>query len=138
MELNWMAIGAAIIAQMVVGYLYFHPSVMGKKWAAANGKSLEEMMPTNMGLTMGLTILLTIFFTMFLAVNVTGPGQEDIQFHTIKHGLFHALILAIMVILPIFGTQGMYEKRGWNWALIHVGYWFSRMAVAQAILSFWR
>lgn len=138
MEFNWMAIGAAIIAQMAIGYLYFHPSVMGNKWAAANGKTLDEMKPENMGLTMGLTILFTFLFTTFLAVNVTGPGQEAIEFHTIKHGLFHALVLAITVVMPMFGTQGMYEKRSWNWIFIQTGYWFSRMAVAQAILSFWR
>jgi hypothetical protein len=69
---------------------------------------------------------------------VTGPGQEDVKFHTFQHGVAHAILLSIMVMLPVFGTPALYEKRSWSWTLCHVGYWFVRMAVAGGILSLWR
>ena len=30
MQINWMAFATAVVAQMIVGYLWFHPAVMGK------------------------------------------------------------------------------------------------------------
>jgi cobalamin biosynthesis protein CobD/CbiB len=138
MHINWLAYAAAVIAQMVIGYLWFHPAVMGKKWASVLGKDTEELKPKNPGMVYGLTLLFTLLNTMFLLVNVTGFGQEDIQFHTIKHGLFHAIIFFMMVIVPVLGTPALHEEKKGQWYIIQFGYWFVRLAVAFAILSAWR
>jgi hypothetical protein len=138
MEINWIAYAVAVVAQMVIGFLWFHPAVMGKMWARANGVTVEEMKPTNPGLTYGLTILYTLVFTFWLAINVTGPGQEDLKYHTFQHGIAHATFLTIMVIIPVIGTPALYEKKKFGWMVVQVGYWFIRMAVAQGILSLWR
>lgn len=142
MHINWAAYAVAVVAQMIIGYLWFHPAVMGKMWAKANGISVEEMKPKNMAMTMGITILLTLLFTFFIMTNVTGPGQsvapDGHSYVTFQHGLAHALILTIMVIIPVLGTPALYEKRSWGWVIVHVGYWFLRLAVAAGILSMWR
>jgi len=136
--MNWIAYAVAVVAQMIIGYIWFHPAVMGKRWAKANGINIEDMKIANPGMTYGLTILYTLIFTFWLAINVTGPGQEDMKYHTFQHGIAHATLLTIMVILPVIGTPGLFEKKGFGWTMIHVGYWFLRMAVAQGILSLWR
>lgn len=142
MHINWAAFAVAVVAQMVIGFLWFHPSVMGKMWAKANNIELKDMNPENAGMSYGITILLTIVFTFWLAGNVTGPGQQVAadghSFVTFQHGLAHALALSIMVMLPVFSGPAIFEKRGWKWAVVHVGYWFARMAVAAGILSAWR
>jgi hypothetical protein len=138
MEINWIAFALAVIAQMVVGYVWFLPGVMGKMWARANGATMEDMKPQNMGMTMGFTIFFTLLFTFWLNLNVNGPGQEDARFATFQHGIAHAVALTLFIVLPMFGTPALYEKRGWNWVLVHAGYWFARMAVAAGILSLMR
>ena len=142
MNINWLAFAVAVVAQMVVGYLWFHPSVMGKVWAKANGIDIKDMKPKNAGVTYGITILLTLFFTMWLTINVTGPGQDVApdghSFHTFQHGLGHAILITFFIMIPVFGTPALFEKRGWGWFIVHVGYWFLRMAVAFGILSAWR
>jgi Protein of unknown function (DUF1761) len=139
MHINWLAYAAAVAAQMVIGYLWFHPAVLGRTWAKANGQSYEDMMKSqNMGITLGVTIVLTLLFTFWLNLNVTGAGQEDPRFYTFQHGIGHAVALTLFVMLPVFGTPGMFEKRGWGWVLLHTGYWFCRMVVAAGILSLWR
>lgn len=137
-HLNWAAYAVAVVAQMVIGYLWFHPAVMGKMWAQANGKSIEEMKPKNPGLVYGVTMLYTLLNTLFLMVQVVGPGQEDVQYHTVKHGLFHALLFSAMVILPVLGTPALHEGKSRNWMLVQFSYWFVRVSVAMAILSMWR
>ncbi len=137
-NMNWAAYAVAVVAQMVIGFIWFHPSVMGKMWAKANGISIDDMKPSNPGMTYGLTILYTLLFTMFLTVNVLGPGQEDVKYHTFQHGVAHAVALTLMIMIPVIGTPMLYEKRSWGWFIVHVGYWFLRMAVAMGILSLWR
>jgi len=141
-HINWAAFAVAVVAQMLVGYIWFHPAVMGKMWAKVNGLDINNMKPTNAGMTYGLTILLTVIFTFWLTMNVTGPGQDTApdghSYHTFQHGLAHAALLSIMIMLPVFGTPALFEKRGIGWVIVHVGYWFFRMAVAAGILSVWR
>ncbi len=138
LQINWMAFATAVVAQMIVGYLWFHPAVMGKIWARSLGKTYEDLTPKNPAVTYGIAFLLTLLFTMFLVANVTGPGQEDLKFHTFQHGIVHAITLALMILLPVFGTPALFEKRDWRWVLVHVGYWFCRIGVAAGILSYWR
>ena len=142
MHFNWLAIAVAVVAQMVIGYIWFHPSVMGKMWADANGKTVEEMKPKNPGMVYGIAILYTIFFTMFLVQNVTGPdqdtGPDGHSFHTFQHGVFHAIILAILVFLPVLGTPSLFEGKPKGWLIVQLGYWLIRASVAAGILSLWR
>jgi Protein of unknown function (DUF1761) len=142
MDFNWAAYGVAVLAQMIIGFIWFHPAVMGKMWAASTGMTLEDMKPKNPALTYGLTTLYTLLITMFMMVNVVGPGQdatpEGHSFHTFQHGAFHAIILTIMVVIPMIGTPALFEKKGFKYMLVQVGYWFVRMAVAMGILSVWR
>jgi len=140
--MNWTAYAVAVVAQLIIGYIWFHPSVMGKMWAKANNSDYETMKPDKPGMMYGLNLVFTLLFTVFLMINVTGPGQDTApdghSFHTFQHGFAHAVILTIMIIIPIFGTPAVFEKRGMNWVIVHVGYWFLRLAVAGGILSMWR
>ncbi|MBK7691030.1 MAG: DUF1761 domain-containing protein [Bacteroidetes bacterium] len=138
MHFNWIAYAVAVVAQMMIGYIWFHPAVMGKMWAKVRGIPVEEIRPKNPGLVYGLTVVYTLFITMFFMLNVTGFGQEDVKFHTIQHGLFHAVGFGMMVILPLLGTPTLFEGRPKEWMIVQGGYWFVRAAVAMSILSFWR
>jgi hypothetical protein len=142
MHMNWAAYAVAVVAQMIFGYLWFHPSVMGKMWAKANGVNVEDMKPKNPAMVYGLTILYTLIFTFWLMINVTGPGQDTHpdghSFHTFQHGVSHAILLTIMVIIPVLGTPALFEGKKTGWMVVQVGYWFIRMAIAQGIISLWR
>lgn len=142
MQINWAAFAAAVVAQTVVGFLYYHPMVMGKLWAKANGIDINDMKPKNPAMTYGITLLFTVLFTMWLMASVTGPGQDVApdghSYHTFQHGIAHALIYAIMIMIPVFGTPALFEKRSLSWVMVHVGYWFLRMVVGAGILSMWR
>lgn len=138
MQINWLAMAAAIIVQMVVGFLWFHPSVMGNMWAKANNTTVEGMKPKNPGMVYGLTTLYTILYTLFLYINVAGFGQEDPKFHTFQHGLAHAGIMTVLVLIPVLGTPALFEGRKKEFMIVQIGYWFLRTALAMGILSLWR
>lgn len=140
--MNWISFAAAVVAQMLIGYIWFHPAVMGKMHAKANGMEVKDMKPKNAAMAYGTMVLLTIFFTLFLHANVTGPGQDvspsGHSFATFGHGVFHGILLTIMIIIPLFATPAMFERRGWGWFIVHAGHWSARAIVAFGILSAWR
>lgn len=136
--MNWIAFAAAVIAQILLGYLWFHPSVMGNMWAKANNSTIEEMKPKNPAMVYGLTNLFTLLFTVFMWLNVTGFGQEDIKFHTFQHGIAHGVLLSLLVFIPVIGTPALYTGKSSSWIIVQVGYWLLRAAIAGGILSMWR
>lgn len=42
-QLNMMAIGVASLIPMIMGFIYYHPKVMGNAWMNANGFSQESL-----------------------------------------------------------------------------------------------
>lgn len=134
--INWMAFALAVIAQMFIGFIWYHPAVMGKTYAKSLGISYENMKPNNPGLAYGLMIVFTLFFTFFMHTNVTGHGHEDVKYHTFQHGFAHAGFLGLLVLIPILGTLANFENRGWGWFLTHLGHWVLRIGVAGGILSY--
>jgi hypothetical protein len=135
---NWVAYGVAVLAQIIIGFIWYHPKVFGTAWARVNGFDINNMKRGNNAVIFGLMIVFTLIFTFWLMINVTGPGQEDVKYHTFQHGVAHATLLTVMVVIPLIGTPALFEQRGAKWVLIHAGHWFVRMAAAQGILSMWR
>jgi hypothetical protein len=43
-----------------------------------------------------------------------------------------------LVLLPIFVTMAIFEKRSWSWAFVNWGYWALTVILMAGILSAWR
>jgi hypothetical protein len=138
MHINWLAVAVAAITPMIVGFVWYHPKVLGGVWMKANGFTEESLKGKNMGLIFGAAFGLSILLALFLNVNVTGFGQEDLRYHTFQHGVAHACMLTVLVVLPLYGTTALFERRSWSWLLVNVGYWFVTLVIALGVLSAWR
>ncbi|HAD14643.1 MAG TPA: hypothetical protein DCF33_19630 [Saprospirales bacterium] len=142
MEINWIAVAVTALVPMIVGFVYYHPQVLGGSWMRANGFTLESVgngpKPVLYLAALGLSFLLS----MFVCVNVTGPGQDVApdghSYATFGHGVVHGIIISILLVLPILGTMSVFEKRGWNWVFVNLGYWMVTLVVMAGILSAWR
>jgi hypothetical protein len=138
---NLMATGLAALIPMIVGFVYYHPKVMGGMWMDANGFKLETLKPPKPILylaALGLSVLLSLFIQQ----NVTGPGQDTApdghSYHTFGHGLVHGLVLTIMLVIPIFGTMAIFEQKSMKWLGVNVGYWLVTVSLMAGLLSAWR
>ena len=142
MHLNWLAIAIAALMPMIVGFIYYHPKAAGGAWMRANGFTLESLgtgpKPMLYGVALGLSFLLSLW----VAINVTGPGQDTApdghSYATFGHGAAHAVFNTILLLLPILGTLSIFEKRGWSWVFVNLGYWVVTLALMGGILSAWR
>ena len=140
-QINWLAVAVAAIMPMIVGFLYYHPKVMGNAWMRVNGFSLDTLTapkPVLYLAALGLSFLLALRMT----ADVTGPGQQTApdghSYITFQHGVVHGLINSILILLPVLGTMSIFEKRGWSWVFVNMGYWVITLVLMCGILSAWR
>ena len=140
-EFNWPAVFVSAIVPMVIGFLYYHPKLVGGAWMKANGFTLEGLTPPK-PILYGVALLLSVLLSMFMSLNVTGPGQETgpdgHSFATFGHGVVHGVLINLTVLLPVLGTLSIFEKRGWNWVFVNLGYWIITLSIMGGILSAWR
>lgn len=141
-QLNMMAVLVASLIPMIMGFIYYHPKVMGNAWMKSNGFTLESLGNGPKPIYYLVSLVLSFLFAVKFALDVTGPGQDVApdghSYVTFQHGMAHGIINTIMIILPIFGTLSIFEKRSWSWAFVNIGYWGLCLIVMQGILSAWR
>lgn len=155
----------AALVPMVMGFIWYNPNVFGKAWMKASGMTDEKVKSGNMLVIFGLMLLFAIMMSMFLTGNVIHQAaleglfrsQPDFQdpnsemsllFKTFEenyghlhrsfgHGAAHGGFVAIFFVLPIIGINALFERRGFKYIAIHVGYWFVSLILMGGIICSW-
>ena len=133
-EINWLSLIIAAILPSVLGFLWYSPMLFGKAWMESTGMTEEKVRSANMPLIMGISLVLSFFLAFFLLANVNGTGQEG-EFDTFKHGALHGAVLGIMVIVPTFISNGLFEQKSWKNMLINVAYWTLTVTLMGGVLD---
>jgi hypothetical protein len=126
-----------------------------------SGMTEEKIKSGNMAVIFGLSLVLSILLSGFLqtlvihqmgALGMIGgdPAAEGIlpsyqafmndygtNFRTFKHGALHGLLAGIFIVLPIMGTNGMFERKSWKYIFINAGYWTVTLTIMGAVLCGW-
>ena len=158
MELNFLAIVVAAIVPLLIGAIWYNPSVLGTAWMKASGMTEEKMKTGNIAVIFGVTLILS--FMLAFTVNgmvihqvaaqqlaFTNPDAESFQAFMAEfgnmhrnygHGALHGAIGALFFVLPVLGINALFERKGWKYILINVGYWVITLAVMGAILCGWK
>jgi hypothetical protein len=160
LHFNWLAILSTSLIPLVVGFVYYNPKVMGTAWMRVTGITPESAAGANMAKVMGLTwllgILLSTFFlpVVFHAMSVTSlvapeAGVADPnatqdaadflakygrKFLSFRHGALHGVIAALFGIWPVIGITALFERRGWKYTAIHLGYWVITFALMGGVI----
>lgn len=145
MHFNWLAIIVATLMPMIIGFIYYNPKVLGGVWMKANGISPDNPGTPPKPAMYGLAALLSFFLAVWCSIQFQDPHQTSIDFEgnahnwiTPGHGLAHGLIYGLFVVLPIFGTNAIFEKRSMSYVLVNVGYWTLTLMAVCAIVCAWR
>ena len=144
---NFIALICATVIPMIMGFIYYHPNLMGTIWMKANGFTKENMTPPKPVMFL-LALVCSFFLAFFLWGWVTGAGgletsqvtdpNDGHSFVTFKHGVFHGFVFSLLVLTPIFITMKIFENRKWAWACVNLGYWSVSVILMCGILSAWR
>ena len=68
---------------------------------------------------------------MYFADFMAKYGQN---FRTFKHGALHGTIAGITIALPIIGTNALFERKGFKYIAINVGYWTITLVLMGGIV----
>lgn len=140
-DINFLALLVASLIPLVTGFIWYGP-LFGKAWMNETGITEEKARQINPIKTYGLAVVLSflIAFTLWAQVMLGGgPGEEHgvEPFLTFKHGAFHGALLGVFLVLPVFGTNALFEQKTLKYVLINVGYWIVTMALMGGLINAW-
>jgi Protein of unknown function (DUF1761) len=160
MEINWLALLAASLSSLVVGFIWYNPKVFGNIWMKEAGINFDPAENFNMVKIFGLSIIYAFFISMFLmsvtihqsgAVGMVGGDVAHAKpsffafmadygtaFRTFKHGALHGFLTGLFLVIPTVGVSALYEKRSFKYVLISGGYWAVSCAIMGGIICGWK
>ena len=56
------------------------------------------------------------------------------KFLSFRHGALHGVIAALFGIWPVIGINALFERRGWKYTAIHLGYWVITFALMGGVI----
>jgi hypothetical protein len=91
-QLNWFAVLLAFISSMVIGFVWYMPAVLGRRWMAAIGKTEEDLKNISGGAGIWVPMMAAAALTaVLLAVLISKLGLDN----AVAGGWF-ALVLALV------------------------------------------
>lgn len=162
---NFMLLPAVALIPLLVGFIWYHPKVMGSAWMNETGMTEEKAQQGNMLVTFGMAYIFALFASfalqgmvnhqmgilqLFLGQDGFGEaGSEMTKSYeaiiaivgdrqlTFKHGAFHGAFYGIIIALPLLGTNALFEQKSWKYIFINVGYWTITLALMGGVLGQW-
>jgi hypothetical protein len=128
-DLNWVAVVAAAIGILVVGFVYFLPQVLGSRWAASVGRELPSY-----GSLPPMTYVAAVI-TALVAAYVLAVVMDAVGAATLTDGI----LVGVLAWLGFAATTSYgavtWEGRSTTWWAITNGNALISFAVAGAILG---
>lgn len=166
-KVNFLITALAALIPLVMGFIWYNKSVMGKAWIKSTGLTEEQLKGANMPLVFILTYVFSFFIAMSLNTltihqfglfstiqNMPGVMTDDPNaidsiwlhdamnkygqnFRTFKHGVLHGVIASIMIVLPILGINALFERKSAKYVMIHLFYWIICMGLMGGVICQW-
>jgi hypothetical protein len=165
MDFNIWVFFVAALVPLITGAIWYNPKVFGAAWLKTSGLTDEEAQSGNMAVIFGLSYVFGLFLAVMLLpivvhqlaisslmideVDFAVVGSESQVYFTeimerfngnnrnFGHGAFHGAFAGIFFALPIIGTLGLFERRGFKYMAIHVGYWTITLALMGGVIANW-
>jgi hypothetical protein len=162
METKYIVDLCAALIPLVIGFIWYHPKVLGSVIKAANGVTGENANAGHKPWVYLLTYVVSYFIARslgsvvihqygllsFLAnepdvhvagtpLNITVQGLLDKygdNYRTFKHGAYHGYQMGLYLVAPIIAIITLFEKRKWTWLLVHAGYWIVCLALMGGVV----
>lgn len=160
MPTNFYMFFVAGLIPMIVGFIYYHPKLAGTAWMKSNSFTEESLKGGNMPLIFGISYLFSVIIAFAMSNFVIHQGgtfgmmypevlesgsatqqhfnelmtQYGDNSRSFKHGALHGIIYTVIFVWPLIGINALFERRGWKYTLIHVGYWAICLALMGGLI----
>lgn len=160
MPTNFYMFFVAGLIPLVIGSIYYSPMIAGNAWMKTNKFTKESMEGANMPLILGLSYVFSCFIAFMMATFVIHQGGalgmmypevlesgSDTQKHfnelmemygdnsrSFVHGVLHGIMVTLLFVTPIIAINALFERRGWKYVIIHMGYWLISLCLVGGLL----
>ncbi|QHK19823.1 DUF1761 family protein [Pseudarthrobacter psychrotolerans] len=130
-QINWFAVALAFISSMAIGFVWYMPAVLGKRWMAAIGKTEEDLKNIGGGAGIWVPMMVAAALTaVLLAVLISKLGLDS----ALAGGWF-ALVLALVFRAGGHVIHNGFAGRPTAVTLIDSGHDLLAITVAGAIIG---
>ncbi|GAA3400154.1 DUF1761 domain-containing protein [Pseudarthrobacter polychromogenes] len=130
-QINWLAVLLAFVASMAIGFVWYMPAVLGKRWMAAIGKTEDDLKNMSGGAGIWLPMMVAAALTaILLAVLIARLGLDN----ALAGGLF-ALVMGLVFRAGGHVIHNGFAGRPAAVTLIDSGHDLVAMAVSGAIIG---
>jgi Protein of unknown function (DUF1761) len=162
MHINFLMVALTSVIPLIVGFVWYHKSVMGTVWMRETGIDPEAANPQKMAVVFGGSLLLsfllaislmpvTLHFMGLYSMLADQPAlkepnsdlaktvnslmtQYGSNFRTFKHGAFHGVLMSIFMVLPTIGINAIFERKSFKYVFVHLGYWAITMGLMAGFI----
>lgn len=162
---NLLVVFLAALIPMLVGFIYYNPKLLETAWMKEAGMTEEKMKGGNMVKMLLLSFVCAFLFSAILFSFVvhqsavyslyaseTGFGVEGSavmnrldtlmlefggRFRTFGHGAFHGVLIGLLFVTPILGTNAIFERKSFKYVAINGVYWIITLALMGGVLCQW-
>lgn len=159
--MNFLSPVVAAFTTLLVGFIWYHPNVLGTLWIHEAGLTKDESQKGSMFKIFGLTFVFSIFIGIIMqsltihqfgALGMIGGGTKLAEakpsfmafmadygtaFRTASHGALHGFFAGLFFAFPMIAINGLFERRTWKYIFIHSGYWVVCLTIIGAIVCGW-
>jgi len=141
-HLNWLAIGAAVVSNIVIGLLWYGP-LLGKAWMRETGVSPDHK-PDPAAIKRSMLLMMVgAFLTAWVlahTVAIWRPSTWNAGTDAANavYGLSSAFFTWIGFFVPVLLAGVAWENKSWKLFGINAGYHLVALLAAAMILAYWR
>ncbi|WKZ31174.1 MAG: DUF1761 domain-containing protein [Candidatus Dojkabacteria bacterium] len=130
-EVSLLAITLAVVANMVLGMLWYGP-ILGKQWVSLVGKKKEDlvMKPTDILVAIVMATLIAIGMNSILHFARDVSGLDYLQNVLVSAGM-----VATVFIIPVLGNEIVWEGRNPKLIALNWGHQFATYLVSGLVLG---
>lgn len=130
-QINWLAVLLAFISSMAIGFVWYMPAVLGRRWMQAIGKTEEDLKNIDGGAGIWVPMMLAAALTsILLAVFISKLGLDN----AVAGGWF-ALVVAVVFRAGGHVIHNGFAGRPAVVTVIDSGHDILAMTVAGAIIG---
>ncbi len=130
-QVNWLAVLLAFISSMVVGFVWYMPAVLGRRWMQAIGKTEEDLKNIDGGPGIWVPMMLASALTSVLLAVLASALELD----TWWSGALFGLIVAVVFRAGGHVIHNGFAGRPSTVTVIDSGHDVVALAIAGAIIG---
>jgi len=134
-EFNFISIALAGLVPLIVGFMWYHPKVMGTTLNnEIAGKELtdEEMKHGHHPMVYIMTYVFSFMIAMLITAILSTHAIED---QNLQHGAFHGFGASLFMGIPTFAVIAMFENKSIKYIFIHSIYWMISFIIMGAVIG---